>query len=165
MLAIVALLGAGCSGHKDSSEVASAPVRYENAEYGLTFLLPESWRGYSVLVEQWNGDKYSAAADKLVVVGHGPIITLRHPQWQANAPRQDIPILVFTRAQWDELHRGNLWPSLYAGGVMNELWHSQKYVFAMWSRYDLRELNGRQEVAEIVEKNRAVNKMERLYEE
>jgi hypothetical protein len=165
MLAIVALVASGCGGMNASKQTAGLSVRYENAEYGLTFLLPESWRGYSVSVWQWDGEKYSAAADKLVVVGHGPMITLRHPRWQTNVPRQDIPILVFTRAQWDELHRGNLWPSLYAGGVMNEMWHNQKHVFAMSSRYNVGELYGTKEVAEVVERNCAMNKVERLYQE
>src|SRR5207249_7061859 len=39
-----------------------------------------------------------------------------------------------------------LWPSLFAGGIMDEIWHNRKYVFAMSSRYNWGELNGRREV-------------------
>jgi len=93
------------------------------------------------------------------------MITLRHPRWQASAPYQDIPILVFTPAQWDALHHGGLWPSLFAGGIMDEIWHNRKYVFAMSSRYNWGELNGTREVGGIVEQNRATNDVPRLYPE
>ena len=94
------------------------------------------------------------------------MITLRHPQWQVGAPYQDIPILVFTCAQWDALHHGEFWPSLFAGGVMGELWHSQRFVFAMSSRYNAAdEVRGWKEVAGIVEQNRPANNVPHLYAE
>jgi hypothetical protein len=146
------------------SRLSDLPIHYQNPEYDLTFLLPASWQGYSVLVQQWDGETYSTATDKTIVVGRGPMITLRHPRWQASAPYQDIPILVFTRSQWDALNHGNLWPSLFAGGTMYELWHSQRFVFAISSRYNAAdEVSGWKEVAEIVEQNRAANKMSQLY--
>jgi hypothetical protein len=142
------------------------PVRYLNERYDLTFCLPTGWRGYSVSVQQLEDVRYSLAEDRQVIVGHTPMITLRHPQWQARAPYQDIPILVFTRAQWDALHHGELWPSLFAGGVIMELWHSQRFVFAISSRYNAAdEVRGWKEVAEIVEQNCAASKMPRLYPE
>jgi len=140
------------------------PLRYHKAQYGLTFFLPASWRGYSVLVQQLDDERYSPAEDRQIIVGHTPMITLRHPQWQDSAPYQDIPILVFTRAQWDDLNHGELWPSLFAGGTMVELWHSQRFVFAMSSRYNAAdEVSGWKEVTEIVEQNHATNSMPRLY--
>jgi len=36
----------------------------------------------------------------------GPVIILRNPQWKTNDLYQDIPVMVFTRAQWDAEHRG-----------------------------------------------------------
>lgn len=113
-------------------------------------------------IEQWEGTTYSPALDKTIVVGHGRVITLRHPQWRANTLYQDIPILVFTRAQWDD----GIWPSLYAGGTMGELWHNQNYVFAMSSRYNAdQQVKGWKEVNKIVEQNCNSNKMARLYPE
>ena len=94
------------------------------------------------------------------------MITLRHPQWQADAPYQDIPILVFTRAQWDELHQGRLWPSIFAGGVMYELWHNQKYVFAISSRYNWEEdAKGWKEADDIIQTNCSVHTEPHLYPE
>ncbi len=91
------------------------------------------------------------------------MITLRHPQWQASARYQDIPILVFTRAQWDALHQGKLWPSLFAGGIMDELWHNREYVFAISSRYNADDsVKDWREVANVVEQNCAAHKMARL---
>jgi hypothetical protein len=142
------------------------PLRYRNARYDFTFFLPTSWRGYSALIQQWEGESYSPTADKLIVVGHGPMITFRHPQWHPNAPYQDIPVLVFTRAQWDLLHQGKLWPSLFAGGTMDELWHSQKFVFAMSSRYNAADdVKGWKSTGDIIKQNCAANKMPYLYPE
>ena|ERR1051326_4893335 len=141
------------------------PIRYHNSEYDLTFLLPRSWQGYSVLIQHWDGEIYSPATDKTNFARRGPLITLRHPRWQPGAPLQDIPIVIFTRAQWDALHHGKLWPSLFAGGCFDEVWHNRKYVFAMSSRYNWNEFERWQEVAEIVQRNRAANKMRRLYSE
>jgi hypothetical protein len=48
--------------------------------------------------------------------------------------------------------------------MMDELWHNRKYMFAMSSRYTWGEVEGWEEVREIVEQNRATNKMLHLYE-
>ena len=163
---ILLVCATGCGTTKMTSQPSGLPPRYHNAQYGLTFFLPVSWRGYSVSVEQLEDTTYSAAEDKQIVVGHTPMITLRHPQWQTNELYQDIPILVFSRAQWDALHHGELWPSFYAGGVMDEMWHSPKYVFAMSSRYNANdEVNGWKQVTRIVDQNHEAKTMHRLYPE
>src|SRR5439155_5520944 len=160
---ITALLATGCGSLNAPNYPSDLPLRYHKAQCGLTFFLPASWQGYSVLIQQWDGETYSPAVDKLVAVGHGPMIVLRLPQWRVSAPYQDIPILVFTRAQWDALHQGKLWPSLYAGGAMDEMWHNRKYVFGMSSRYNWGVFNGSGVVSDIVERNRAANIMPHLY--
>jgi hypothetical protein len=151
---------------KVSSEHSDLPLRYDDARYGLTFSLPASWRGYSVSTEQLKGMRYSPTESRQTVVGRIPLITLRHPQWHVDAPYQDIPILIFTRAQWDALHRGELWPSSFAGGTMYELWHDERSVFAMSSRYNAAdEVSGWKEVANILKQNRDAHKMAQLYPE
>jgi hypothetical protein len=166
-IAIVAgLLVTGCNTMDVAEHPPGLPVRYQDTRYGLTFFLPPTWRGCSASVQQLEDARYSPAEDKEIVVGHTPMIVLRNPQWQTSAPYQDIPILVFTRAQWNALHHGELWPSLFAGGMMDELWHNQQYVFAMSSRYNAAdEVIGWKEVTEVVGKNRAANKMPHLYPE
>lgn len=163
---IAALLTTGCCSMNSASQPSRLPLRYQDARHGLTFSLPASWRGYSVSFQELEDDTYSPVEDKQIIVGETLMITLRHPQWRGGAPHQDIPILVFTRAQWDALHQGKLWPSYYAGGIMNELWHNQGFVFAMSSRYNTDDaVSGWKEVAEIVERNRAANKMPEVYPE
>lgn len=164
--AVAALLANGCGSMNVANQPSGLLVRYHSAQYGLTFFLPASWRGYSDSVQQLEDKRYSPAEDREIEVGHTPMIVIRHPQWQTSAPYQDIPILVFTRAQWDALHRGELWPSLFAGGTMDELWHNEQFVFAISSRYNAAdEVRGWKEVAEVVGQNRAANKMPHLYPE
>jgi hypothetical protein len=164
---LAVLLATGCSSLKTSTPPPGLPVRYHNAQYDLTFFLPASWRGYSVLIDRLDDEQYSPAKDKEVIMAHSPMIMLRNPQWQTNAPYQDIPILVFTHAQWDAVHRDGLWPSCFAGGVIDELWHNQKYVFAMNSRTFgfADDLKCWKETADVVEQNCAANKMPPLYAE
>ena len=162
---ITALLATCCGSLNTPNHPSGLPLRYHNPQYGLGFSVPATWRGHSVLVQEWEGQTYSAAVDKVVVMERGPVIVLRHPQWKADAPYQDIPILVFTRSQWDALHLGKFWPSLYAGGAMDEIWHNRKYVFGMSSRYNWGELKGSKEAADVVERNRSANKMPHLYPE
>ncbi len=156
LLGLALILCGGLIGCK-TVQPSADQVRYHNTRYDFIFSLPASWRGYSVSVQQLDDETYSPAKDRQILVGHTPMITLRHPSWQASAPFQDIPILVFTRQQWDALNRGELWPSFFAGGVMNELWHNQDFVFAMSSRYNWGELTGAKEVADIVQQNCAAN--------
>jgi hypothetical protein len=145
--AITALLVSGCGSLNAPNHPSGLPLRYHNAQYDFTFFLPASWRGHSVLVEQWVSS-YPAAPE------HGPIIVLRHPQWTASNPCQDIPILVFTRSQW-EAHRGDL--GIGAGGVEYEIGHNAKYVFGIHSRFNWGELKGWEEADAMIKRNQAVN--------
>lgn len=164
-LFVVLILSGALFGCK-TPQASDESVIYRNVEYGFTFSLPSDWRGYSVSIQQLEDERYSPAEDKQMIVGHTPMITLRHPQWRANTPYQDIPILVFARSQWDLLHQGKLWPSFFAGGTMDELWHNQKFVFAMSSRYNTDdELNGWNEAKNIIQQNCAAHQIARLYPE
>lgn len=140
---------------------SDARILYHNAEYDFTFTLPASWSGYSVLVQQWEGQSYLAAADNAVVTEHGPVIVLRHPQWTAEDHYQDIPIQVFTRSQWEDHHLGKF--SIGAGGFQDEIGQNPKYVFAISSRFNADDsVKGWQEATEIVGENQAAT-VSRLY--
>ena len=124
-------------------------IEYRNAQYSFCFSLPESWRGYSIVVDRWKG--YSNS-DGNVVVQQGPIISIRHPRWTRANPWQDIPIMVFTHAQWrsiqnDEFHIGAapIGPS--------ELGRGRRYVFALPPRFDFSFPTGYEEVEEILRSN------------
>ena len=150
----------GCSKairHSDSGSLNSPnpqsglPVVYHNAEYDFTFFLPASWRGCSVLLQRW--DALDGPQSK--VTDHGPVIVLRHPNWKAGAPYQDIPIRVFTRGQWKD---GEGPPGIDAGGVNYEIAHNAKFVFAIWSRFNWEEsFQGWEEAGAIVQRNQTAN--------
>jgi hypothetical protein len=134
---------------------AEMTVRYHNSKYNFTLSLPASWRGYSVLIQQWEGHTYIPAKDAVATTEKGPVIVLRHPQWQATDPNQDIPIQVFTRSQWAAYQRGEF--SIGAGGFEEEIAHNAKFVFTFSSRFNASDLKGWQEAGDIVTRNRKAN--------
>ena len=72
----------------------SNSVVYENTQYRFNFFLPGSWKEYMILNETWEGiGKEGPQSGKIVETG--PLITIRHPKWTIQNPRQDIPILIF----------------------------------------------------------------------
>ena len=163
ILAITASLAIGCRTLDVPHHLSGLPVPYHNAQYNFTFCLPASWQGYSVLIQHWEGKSYSRAKDASVVTERGPMIVLRNPKWKADAPCQDIPIMVFSRSQWDAEHHGKF--SVGAGGVDEEIAHNSKYVFAISSRFNAADSVGAwKETSEVVECNQAVN-VPHLYEE
>lgn len=165
LLFVTALLPTGCRNTGVSTRPSNLPVRYDNAQYGLTFFLPADWQGYSVSIRQVEDQTYSPSEGRQMTVEYTPMITLRHPQWQADTPYQDIPILVFTHAQWDALQHDKLWPSIFAGGMMRELWHNGNYLFAMSNRtFGFNdELKDWKETQDVVKQNCDLHPMPLLY--
>jgi len=86
---------------KVNSEVKENII-YDNTEYGFTFTLPKSWSGYQVVTDSWEGRDINQQ-DK--IIASGPILSIRHPKWTEDSPRQDIPIMVFTHEQWESLQK------------------------------------------------------------
>ena len=70
---IMALLATACGSLHVPNSPADLPLRYHNAQHGLTLFLPASWQGYSVLIQQWDGEDYSPATDKVIIA---PIVIL-----------------------------------------------------------------------------------------
>jgi hypothetical protein len=125
-------------------------VSYTNPKYGLKFRLTPDWRGYKVISKRWQGTTYSARTDQTKVVARGAWIILRHPLWSKSQPYQDIPIMVFTRKQWEDYHHGKF-SGPYAGGVELEIGRNSKYVFAVSSRFNADDsVAGWKEVTELV---------------
>jgi hypothetical protein len=150
------LLVAGCATAPAPIEPAALPVCYHDALYHFTFFLPASWRGYSVVHQEWAGISYLPEKDADAVTAQGPTIVLRHPQWQASARRQDIPIMIFTRQQWDADKHGKF--ATGAGGFDEEIGHNSRYVFAVSSRFNAADMApGSREAGRIVHQNQAVN--------
>lgn len=123
--------------------VTTDPVSYENSQYGFCFYLPESWQGYTIITGEWEGMKEAE------MVTTGPLLSIRHPDWSSVQPRQDIPIMVYTQAQWDALQRGEFFVSA-APINPRELGHNSVYVFALPARYNFAFPVGFEEVEEIL---------------
>jgi hypothetical protein len=128
----------------NSSDPSAPPLIYKNTRYGFSFSLPESWRGYTILTDKWE-----AGNPEKGDVERGPVISIRHPDWTKEKPRQDIPIMVFTAAQWDSIEHGNLSVSTAPVGPA-ELGRNRKYVFALAPRSYNTDLTGGAEVNEIL---------------
>ena len=107
---------------------------YENPRYGFSFTLPDSWQGYKVVSEAWEGLTLGEG-EGARSVENGPLVLLRHPEWTVEEPRQDIPIMVFTLKQWDLLQEEKF--SIGAAPVgPKELARNERYVFALPARYN-----------------------------
>ncbi|MBE3590981.1 MAG: hypothetical protein IMW98_09245 [Firmicutes bacterium] len=141
--------GAGGAQASEASEgVPVATIAYTHTKYGFTFTLPASWAGYRIVESQWEGlaiDGPNAGQ----VVERGPLISIRHPQWTTDHPRQDIPIMVFTTAQWAALQDGRFHIGAAPIGP-SELGRNSRYVFALPSRYNYAFPEGWEEVEGIL---------------
>ena len=105
-------------------------IEYRNGEYGFSFTLPESWKGYRVVWSEWGGSVLTTNGE----VAHdlrGPKLLIRHPKWTQDTPHEDIPIMIYTIAQWNES------PIVSAAPFdPGELGRNSKYVFAVPPRWD-----------------------------
>jgi hypothetical protein len=130
-----------------SPPLATKGLVYINKQYGFRFFLPKSWKGYSIVVSDWNGriiDSNLEQSEK------GPAISIRHPLWTKENPRQDIPIMVFTLAQWQLVEKEKMAVGAAPIGP-SELGRNTKYVFALPARYNFAYLPGWEEVDEILQ--------------
>ncbi|MFC5451230.1 S-layer homology domain-containing protein [Paenibacillus aestuarii] len=121
---------------------------YENTQYGFRFTLPDSWKGYTIVNDKWEGLSIGDSQGESVVES-GAKISIRHPAWTAEQPRQDIPILVFTVDQWNELQQDKFHIGAAPVGP-SELTRNDKYVFALPARYNFAFPEGYQEVEDIL---------------
>lgn len=119
---------------------------YNNSEYGFSFTLPDSWEGYQIVLDSWEGIDTDQQQ-----VENGQILLIRHPAWTEEKPRQDIPIMIFTLEQWSLLENGEFHIGAAPIGP-TLLGQNNKYVFALPARYNFAFLEGYEEVETILEK-------------
>lgn len=124
-------------------------VSYENKEYGFRFALPKSWEGYQIITDKWTGLSL-IAKNEGEISETGPFLSIRHPAWTSEVPRQDIPILIFTLTQWEALQREDFHIGAAPIGP-SELGRNSKYVFALPARYNFAFPSGFEEVEKILE--------------
>lgn len=123
----------------------------KNTQYGFTFPLPESWKDYKVITQEWEGLSL-ADSNQGEVIETGPMISIRHPLWTAEVRRQDIPIMIFTLDQWKSLEEEDFHIGAAPMGP-KELARNSKYVFALPARYNYAFPTGYEEVEKILEGN------------
>lgn len=121
---------------------------YTNSQYGFTFNLPVSWAGYQVLEDKWVGNTLAENTKEQ----SGPKLILRNPKWTKIKYYEDIPILVFTTAQWDGYTKEEFAVSA-APISAREMSRNAKYVFALPPRWDFDYSEGFQEAEDIVNSN------------
>ncbi len=125
-------------------------IVYKNAQYGFNFSLPISWKGYTIVTDKWNGVPPGKSLNDSGTVS-GPLISIRHPLWTPKSPRQDIPILVFTKSQWNSLQHEEFFIGAAPIGP-TELGHNSSFVFALPARYNFAFPTGYEEVEAILKK-------------
>jgi len=127
------------------SEQPSQNIVYRNPQYGFSFTLPASWKGYSIIADTWEG--LPIGVDQ--VVATGPMLSIRHPLWTSENKRQDIPIMIFTLDQWNSLKEGKF--HIGAAPIEpSELGRNNAYVFALPARYNYAFPAGYEEVEQIL---------------
>ncbi|NPV92385.1 MAG: hypothetical protein HPY50_16595 [Firmicutes bacterium] len=127
--------------YKDATDIV-----YQNTQYGFNFSLPQSWRGYTIVTDKWEGLPIGGSNP----VATGPLLSIRHPRWTSQKPRQDIPIMVFTLDQWNSLQREEFHIGAAPIGP-KELGRNSRYVFALPARYNFAFPTGFEEVEKILE--------------
>lgn len=128
-------------------EFAPCPgeVTYTNDQYGFSVSLPSGWQGYTVV----RGTREIRDIDSGTVVATAPTVSIRHPLSTTSKPRQDIPVDIYTKAQWT-----GITTEKYAVGAApippSELAHNSTYVFALPARYNYAFPEGFEEVETIL---------------
>src|SRR5665648_201106 len=129
-----------------SSSTDAKSIVYQNTQYGFSFKLPVSWKGYSIEDSQWEGQAVQQSSQ---VVETGPIISIRDPKWTTQIPRQDIPIMVFTLDQWNSLQKEVFHIGAAPIGP-SELGRNNSYVLALPARYNYAYPQGYKDVETIL---------------
>lgn len=128
------------------SQVEATSTEYTNTEYGFSLTLPLSWKGYTVMNDMWRA--YSLTDPQSMTTGS--LLSIRNPLWTEDVPRQDIPIMVFTLAQWDMIAADKI--HIGAAPINpRELSRNAKYVFALPARYNFAYPVGYEEVDTIIQ--------------
>ena len=132
-LIIIILAGAVWYTMTTKNVLPVTSLEYTNTQYGFRFSLPATWEGYSIVTDTWQGHAVDSGGE--ILAEEGPMISIRHPQWTAQKPRQDIPIMVFTTVQWNALQQGEFNVGAAPIGP-RELGRNDLYVLALPARYN-----------------------------
>lgn len=127
VLALCSVVSGACQESPRPAKSLKTPLVYRNTKYGFCLALPSGWAGFKVLTIRWNGSGNGVSES-------GPKLVIRNPGWTKKKPYQDIPILVFTPAQWRAIANGEFNVSAAPIGPA-ELGRDRKHVFALPPRF------------------------------
>ncbi|MBI2098689.1 MAG: hypothetical protein HYT49_03540 [Candidatus Wildermuthbacteria bacterium] len=126
---------------------------YRNEEYGFELVLSGSWEGYTIIPEFWSGQTLDGRSTEF----QGSKVVIRSPNWSVAQPWQDIPVLVFTKQEWQLIEAANLNISAAPIGPQ-KLGENQQYVFALPPRWvGFTDALGQDEAEEIVKTFKAID--------
>jgi hypothetical protein len=152
-LALILLLACCSDCRAQYAPAAQEQVVYRNPAYDFCFTLPAGWSGFSIVTRNWNGEWIGDAARPASAHDlEGPKILIRHPKWTESAPREDIPIMVFSLAQWKLVAAEEVSVSAAPIGP-TELGRNAKFVFALPPRYSFDEREGVDEVVDLMSRH------------
>lgn len=125
------ITGKNNTGNESSSPaVKNSSYQYRNQKYGFQLDVPESWKGYSAIEDLWEAQ----LIDNPKIKFHGPKIIIRNPAWTEDRKRQDVPIMIFNKEQWQLVQSGSI--SLGAAPIgPSKLGENDRYVFALPARW------------------------------
>lgn len=129
----------------DQNIPSAQSLLYTNSQFGFTFALPDSWKGFSVVETAWQGNPLTTTTVKQT----GPKLLIRNPSWSAALPYEDIPVLVFTVEQW-ESYMAEAYAISAAPIQATELGRNNLYVFALPPRWNFDYSEGDKEAEAIV---------------
>ena len=132
----------------NSNTPSTSPVIYNNTDYGFIFSLPDDWKRYSIVQSIWQGNPLTTSTTKET----GPKLLIRNPNWTSIVPYEDIPIMIFTLAQWNSYTAENFAVSA-APIPASELARNNRYVFALPPRWDFDYSQGYVEAENILKSN------------
>lgn len=154
IILILAIVGYGAYFifHKNKSipSVVTTPpvdtsIIYNNKDYGFTFSLPDDWKGYTIVQNTWQGYPVNNPKSNET----GPKLLIRNPNWTSSVHYEDIPILIFTTAQWASYTADDFAVSA-APITASKLASNNKYVFALPPRWDYDYSKGYEEAENIM---------------
>ena len=131
------------NGSDSSSDSSGSNIVYKNTQYGFLFTLPGSWKGYTIVNENWQGLDQNGK-----VVETGPIILIRSPHWTSENKYQDIPIMLISYEQIASYRSGIL--SFETFGSQYIIGNGSEYYFTIPSNYIDSKLLGYNEVEKIL---------------
>ncbi len=132
-----------------SVNTVATTTEYRNTQYSFGFTLPLSWTGYTIVTSTWQGNSLDAKGQNHASET-GPEISIRNPKWTTAVPTQDIPIMVFTLAQWNDMQADKFHIGAAPIGP-SELGRNGKYVFGLPARYNFAFPAGFEEVDHLIQ--------------